>query len=258
MTNIRKNFIKKFFKENHHNLYILKPEVDINELLKQLTTLINKFGESLKIPLKIDPRILELCKSGKDSEEKSGKYLRKYFTNNKTQFRELYNRTNRLLTSKNGIKMRNLLSISKKNKKKIDKYLTNGTNSELKIKLISEIRLRKFAIECGFETWEQLKNMFRLFKFIYKNRLEKYFNFAINTNESESNTNNNPIFGNISDPLNGLRLNNYNNQQANNNNNNNNQQANNNNSDFLTYNNPRSRAFHDNKNRGIMRADGKY
>ena len=217
MTNIRKNFIKKFFSKNKITFYILRTEVDINELLKQLNTLIIKFGESLKIPLRIDPRILELCESGKDSEEKSGKYLKKYFTTEKKQFRELYNRTNSLLTNKNRINMRTLLRISKKNKKKIDKYLTNGTNSELKIKLISEIRLRKFAIECGFETWEQLKNMFRLFKFIYKNRLEKYFDFAINTNESESNTNNNPIFGNISDPLNGLRLNN---QQSNNNNNN--------------------------------------
>ena len=46
-------------------------------LIKKLKTLIKSFGESLKIPLRIDPRILKLCKSGKDSEERSsGKYLK--------------------------------------------------------------------------------------------------------------------------------------------------------------------------------------
>ena len=127
------NFIDSFFKENHHNFYILKTEVDINELLKQLKKFIKIFRrESLKIPLRIDPRILELCESGKDSEEKSGKYLRKYFTNNKNEFKELYNRTNHLLTSKNGINMRNLLRISNKNNSKIATYLKTDTSSELK------------------------------------------------------------------------------------------------------------------------------
>ena len=155
--------------------------------------MIKRFGESLKIPLKIDPRILKLCESGKDSEERSGKYLKKYFTTNKNEFKELYNRTNRLLTNKNGINMRNLLMISTKSNNKINKYLKTDTSSELKRKLISEIRLRRFAIECGFETWEQLKNMFRLFKYIYKNGFEKYFDFDsdINNNEPESEINNN-------------------------------------------------------------------
>jgi hypothetical protein len=180
-------FIEKFFKENHHNFYILRTEVDIKELIKQLNTLIKRFRESLKIPLKIDPRILELCESGKHSEERTGKYLKKYFTSEKQQFRKLYNRTNRLLNRKNGINTSNLLRISNKNNEKITKYLET-TNSKLKRKLISEIRLRKFAIECGFETWEQLKDMFRLFKFIYRKGLNKYFNFNsdINNNESES------------------------------------------------------------------------
>ena len=196
MTNIVKQFIKKFFKENHHNFYILKTEVNIKKLIKQLNTLIKRFGESLKIPLKIDPRILKLCESGKDSEERSGKYLKKYFTTNKNEFKELYNRTNRLLTNKNGINMRNLLRISNESNNKINKYLKT-TNFKLRKKLISEIRLRRFAIECGFETWEQLKNMFRLFKYFYKNGFEKYFDFDsdINNNEPESkseiNNNNN-------------------------------------------------------------------
>ena len=51
MTNIVKQFIKKFIKENHRNFYILKTEVNIKKLIKQLNTLINRFGESLKIPL---------------------------------------------------------------------------------------------------------------------------------------------------------------------------------------------------------------
>ena len=184
-------FIEKFFKENHHNFYILRTEVDIKELMKQLNTLIKRFRESLKIPLKIDPRILELCQSGKHSEERSGKYLKKYFTNKKQQFKELYNRTNRLLNRKNGINTSNLLRISNKNNEKITKYLETR-NSKLKRKLISEIRLRKFAIECGFETWKQLKDMFRLFKFIYRKGLNKYFNFNsdINNNESVSESDN--------------------------------------------------------------------
>jgi hypothetical protein len=131
-------FIEFFFEENNHNFYILRTEVDINELKEQLNTLI-RFGKSLKIPLRIDPRILELCESGKDSKEKSGKYLKKYFTNNKNEFKELYNRTNSLLTNKNGINMSNLLRISNKNNSKILKYLNTDTNSNLKKKLISEI-----------------------------------------------------------------------------------------------------------------------
>ncbi len=159
--------------------------------MKQLNTLIKIFRESLKIPLKIplkiDPRILKLCKSGKDSEERSsGKYLKKYFTNKKQQFKELYNRTNRLLNRKNEINTSNLLRISNKNNEKITKYLET-TNSKLKRKLISEIRLRKFAIECGFETWKQLKDMFRLFKYIYNKKMEEYFDFKSDINNNESN-----------------------------------------------------------------------
>ena len=258
-------FIDSFFKENHHNFYILKTEVKINELIEQLNTLIKKFGKSLKIPLKIDPRILKLCKSGKDSKEKSGKYLKKYFTNEKkNKFKELYNRTNSLLTNKNGIIMRNLLRIStKKNNSKIAEYLKTDTSSELKKKLISEIRLRKFAIECGFETWGQLKNMFRLFKYIYKNRFEKYFDFAINTNESNTN-NSNFTFPNNSNNdkftskiFRGLTLRknaNYNNENANDNNEN----ANDNNKkdEWWTYNNPRSRALLRNIRNGSFRISG--
>lgn len=184
MTNIVKQFIKKFFKENHRNFYILKTEVNITELIKQLKELIKTLGQSLNIPLRIDSRILKLCESGKDSKERSGNYLKTYFTNEKQQFKELYNRTNRLLTNKNGINMSNLLRISSKSK---------SNSVELPKELRSEIRLRKFAIECGFETWEQLKNMFRLFKYFYKNGFEKYFDFDsdINNNEPESEINNN-------------------------------------------------------------------
>ena len=253
------NFIDSFFKENHHNFYILKPEVDINELIKKLKTLIKSFGESLKIPLRIDPRILKLCKSGKDSEERSsGKYLKTYFTNEKQQFKELYNRTNSLLTSKNGINMRKLLRISNENNNKISKYLET-TNSKLKRKLISEIRLRIFAIECGFETWEQLKNMFRLFKFIYNKKMEKYFDFNsdINNNESNGNssnlnflnTSNNDKF--TSKILSGLNLRknaNDKNENANDNNEN----------EWWTYNNPRSRELFNNRSKGMIRANRRY
>lgn len=127
-----KEFIEFFFEENNHNFYILRTEVDIKELIKELNTLIKRFEKSLKIPLRIDPRILELCESSKDSEEKSGKYLKKYFTNNKNEFEELYNRTTSLLTNKNGINMSNLLRISNKNNSKILKYLNTDNNSNLK------------------------------------------------------------------------------------------------------------------------------
>ena len=46
-------FIENFFKETHHNFYILRTEVNIKELIKQLNKLIKRFGGSLKIPLKI-------------------------------------------------------------------------------------------------------------------------------------------------------------------------------------------------------------
>ena len=240
-------FIEKFFKENHHNFYILRTEVeDIKELIKQLNTLIKRFRESLKIPLKIDPRILELCESGTYSEERSGKYLKKYFTSEKQKFRELYNRTNRLLTRKNEINTSNLLKISNKNNEKITKYLET-TNSKLKRKLISEIRLRKFAIECGFETWEQLKNMFILFKYIYRKGLNKYFifNFYININNNESESESDNF-------LSGLNL------QKNANDNNENANDNNNKNEYWTYNNPRSRELFNNLSQGMIRASRIY
>ena len=260
MTNVIKQFIKKFFKKNNDNFYILKKRVKLIELRKELKELIK---QSLKIPLRIDHRILKLCESGKDSE-RSGKYLKKYFTNNKNEFKELYNITNNLLNSKTEINMSKLLMMSSKNNRKINKYLNADTNIELKRKLISEIRLRRFAIECGFETWEQLKNMFRLFKFIYNKKMEKYFDFNSDINNNESNGNNSNLnFLNTSNNEKftrrifhslTLRKNaNYNNENANYNNEN----ANDNN-EWWTHNNPRSRELFNNLSKGMIRASRRY
>jgi hypothetical protein len=79
---------------------------------------------------------------------------------------------------------------------------------ELQRKLMYEIRLRKFAIECGFTTWDQLINMFDFLKYIYANKLVKYFDFKSDINNNESNGNNNNL----------NFLNNSNNENANDNN----------------------------------------
>jgi hypothetical protein len=119
---------------------------------------------------------------------------------------------------------------------KSNKYLNTDTNVELTKELISEIRLRKFAIECGFKTWKQLKNMFRLFKFIYKKGYEKYFDFNSDINNNGNRNNN----GNSN----------------NNGNRNNNGNSNNHNNEWWTYNNPRSRGLYSNIRNGSFRISG--
>ena len=199
-----KRFIDLFFREiryrQHVWFYILKEEVKYVYIIQKIKEIVKKLKKgSIKIPLKIDPNILELCKSGKDSNKKSGEYLKKYFTNEKQKnFRELYMST--MSQIHHGSRPNNytkLLTINNQNNSIIQRYLDLSDSSTLKETLISEIRLRKFAIECGFTTWEQLKNMFRFLKYIYKNELEEYFDFnsPINTSNNydpNSNNNNNP------------------------------------------------------------------
>jgi len=199
-----KRFIKKFFKniDDNDNYYILKKEVDLEQLKGKLRELREKFRKKLQIPLRIDPRILLLCKSCKDSNERTNKYLKEYFTNNRLGYESTYNSVNILIPDNDILNSKKFLNNSNLTKNIFLKYSKAKKNYTLRQSrqsrqiLMSEIRLRRFAIECGFETWEQLKNMVRLFKYIYKNKLNKYFDFnsVININTNESNANNNRNF----------------------------------------------------------------
>jgi len=221
-----KQFIDMFFERVRHSdsssYYILKIGADLEELIERLDELIKRFEGSLKIPLRIDPIILELCKSYKDSNKKLITNLKSYFTNNKEQYQDFYKLTNEFIEfiqhrHRPDPHVYNLYFLknndnkhNKHNKHVFNKYLNEATSSELKKKLMSEIRIRRYAIACGFTTLEQLKNMFKFLKYIYKTKLEQFFdfNFDINNEESESENNNNN--------------NNYNNNNNNNNNYNNN------------------------------------
>ena len=107
--NLKRQFIKRFFKNivnggdnSGDNYYILKEEVDLNELINKLEILINKFGINLQLPLRINPKILLLCKSvTDDSIQNSANYLKTYFTNNRLGFRSFYNAINMITIPKN-------------------------------------------------------------------------------------------------------------------------------------------------------------
>jgi hypothetical protein len=49
--------------------------------------------------------------------------------------------------------------------------LLNGQFEQLENSIKREIRLRRFAVDCGFTTWEQLTNMYNFIKKFWKNEI---------------------------------------------------------------------------------------
>jgi WD40 repeat protein len=175
-------YTHKFFDsiEKNHEFVILK-DMPNNETFthdtEQLLLLAKK--TNAKIFLRIDPRLLELLKSP---------VLEKYFSENKRKnFENIYKIVNQVLSMPNNTEFNNSYFL-KTNKNK--KNNTNNTvinrykkeqEQEVKKSLLQEIRLRKFLVECGFSSWEQVQNM-QLFiqkLFIQKSWDPKNFSFEL-------------------------------------------------------------------------------
>lgn len=164
-------YTSRFFTsiEKNHNFLILKKKEDMSQpnLEKLLDFETNqmialaKAANSL-IFLRINPRLLKLLQS---------KSLKEYFNNSKINsensenLKNLYDYIN-WFTSQNNNNTNNktFLVDNTANSKIIIKRFKEEKNENLKKILKSEIRLRKFAIDCGFETWEQLDYMSRFIK----------------------------------------------------------------------------------------------
>ena len=120
-----------------------------NDTLKLI--LLAKAAETV-IFLRIDPRLLDLLLSSD---------LKQYFSNNKNNFLKLYTFINLAINSSTNFdELENSTVFLKNNNNKIIKKFKNEKNEQIKNKLKREIRMRKFAVECGFTTWEQLQNMY--------------------------------------------------------------------------------------------------
>lgn len=111
-----------------------------------------------KIFLRINPRLLKLLQS---------KSLKEYFNNSKKNsensenLKNLYNFINLTTSQKNNNTNNKTFLVNNGNSKTIIKRFKEAQNNpELAKSLKKEIRLRKFAIDCGFETWEQLNDMY--------------------------------------------------------------------------------------------------
>ncbi len=163
-----------FEKSKISTFIILKEKVD-TELLVQHTNQIIKLAKAAKsqILLGINPELIDLLLS---------KDLKNYFSNNKInknknnknktekekQLEKFYDFVNQAIQTNNSFDELNnqsnsiFLRINKNNNDKnrvIQKYKNEG-EGEIKKALLREIRLRKFLVECGFSSWEEVQQMY--------------------------------------------------------------------------------------------------
>ena len=149
-------YTKKFFKkiEKNDEFVILKEDVDMqtleNDTLKLI--LLAKAAETI-ISIRIDPKLLALLSSND---------LMKYFSNNKKNFERLYEFINYAInnTITNYNNLGNVTNFLKNNNNTFIQRFKTASNPEIKNTIKREIRMRKFAVKCGFTTWEQLQNMY--------------------------------------------------------------------------------------------------
>jgi hypothetical protein len=122
---------------------------------EQMVHLVRKAGT--KIFLRIYPGLLALLQS---------KNYMEYFNNNKKKnFKNLYKFLNKEISKLNerdniSNYFINYPSEHFKNKESINTLLVEGQFMKLNNSIKREIRLRRFAKDCGFTTWEQLNNMY--------------------------------------------------------------------------------------------------
>jgi hypothetical protein len=174
----------RFFEKNN-GFWILKnienmPSMEnLDKETKQMIALAKATGE--KIFLNINPILLLLLQSDD---------YRQYF-NSKKNLENLYHSVNNAINKSN-----NRLFLGNNSGKIIKQLKETQNNTEIN-KLKREIRLRRFAIQCGFIKWEQLDNMFIFIqKFYNPKNPENYDLFTSNLQSNKYNSINELLIGN--------------------------------------------------------------
>jgi WD40 repeat protein len=163
-------YTKLFFEQSKKSTFIiLKEKVDENLLFKHTSQIIKlaKAAHS-QILLEINPELIDLLLS---------KDLKNYFSNNKIknnktkkdeQLKKFYIFVNQAIQNNSFDELNNksnntFLRINKNNNninRVITKYKTQE-EGEIKKNLLREIRLRRFLVECGFSSWEEVQQMYK-------------------------------------------------------------------------------------------------
>jgi hypothetical protein len=147
-----------FFEKSKKSTFILKKNVDINLLFEHTNQIIKlaKAAQS-QIVLGIDPKLIDLLLSSD---------LKKYYNSNKkNKFEKNYDYINLTIEHNNSFDELNnnetFLRINKnKNKNRVIYRYKKEQNQEIKNMLLREIRLRRFLVEFGFSSWEDVQNMY--------------------------------------------------------------------------------------------------
>ena len=178
-----------FFEQSIKSTFILLKEKVDEKLLNEHTEQIIKLAKAAKsqIVLGIDPALIDLLLSSD---------LKKYFNKNKRyKFEKFYNNINKTIQNNSFNELNNnntFLRINKNENGKnrvIYKYKTQE-KQEIYNMLLSEIRLRRFLSECGFNSWDQVQNMYVFIHYFwntsnenkiifYKNRQEVRFDLFV-------------------------------------------------------------------------------
>ena len=163
--------------EINNSYLILKKNIDMNRLMHDTQQLIlfAKAAES-KIFLRIDPRLIELFLSSNPRE---------FINNNKKNtFQNLYNFFEKeilLVPEENNSSLSNYIIKNNKNsenfKTKISQKLNTTKISELDESIKKEILFRRFAMMCGFETWEEFNTMLLFILNFWNSSNEVIFTF---------------------------------------------------------------------------------
>lgn len=166
--------------EINNSYLILKKNIDMNRLMHDTQQLIlfAKAAES-KIFLRIDPRLIELFLSSNPRE---------FINNNKKNtFQNLYNFFEKEISSvpeEYNSSLSNYLIKNNNNsenfKTKISQKLITTKISELDKSIKKEILFRRFAMLCGFETWEEFNTMLLFILNFWNSSNEVIFTFEIN------------------------------------------------------------------------------
>ncbi len=150
-----------FFEQTKKSTFlILKKNVDA---LFENTSKIIKLAKAAKsqIVLGINPELIDLLLSSN---------LKEYFSENKKQhFEKLYSNVNSSIQNNSFNELNNNESFLRinTNENGRNRVIQNykeakqaNQSQQLTNTLLSEIRLRKFLIDCGFSSWEEVKNMY--------------------------------------------------------------------------------------------------
>ena len=180
-----------FFEKSKKSTFILlKKNVDKNLLSKHTNQIINlaKAAKS-QIVLGIDPKLIDLLLSSD---------LKKYFNSNKkNKFETNYDKINLTIkhSHNNFDELNNnetFLRINKNenNKNRVINRYKKEQKQEMRNMLLREIRLRRFLVEFGFSSWEEVQDMYIFIQnywnasndnkiIFYKNRKQVIFDLFV-------------------------------------------------------------------------------